>query len=245
MTTRLSYPLTDDDTNGYLSLRDHRRRLMRAKGACCRKVPKCDFHYIAPRTQVPAKPARPYMYFAEGAETLNQKRLLCAGQKIRINDKIYVVLTCYWIGSRPQGKNRWSPLAPFKVLLLPFPLSAGFHYNKIMSARNYVNANVKDIMNPLNPDPLIEKKVCTKLANEITHHVGILVQRHAMNKDWWTKLSIVLSANAKREIEAEETRRALMKRRREANMTRPRPRPPQKTRKQSRPRKRTSHVVCC
>lgn len=97
-----------------LSQKDHRKKLLSQKGAMSRVCRRQEYSYITPRQQFPPKPARPILYIAEGAESVKHTRLLCPGQVICVESKKYLVMTIYWVGSRTQGKGRFSPRSSIK-----------------------------------------------------------------------------------------------------------------------------------
>ena len=146
---------------------------MSQKGAVVRK----DYCYVAPRLQVPPKPARPLLlYFAEGAETAGYpKRLLCPGQQITFSGVHYVVVTLFWIGSRGQGKNKWTPLPPFNVLLLHYPFPKDYDFSQVMDNHEYAIARVSDVLHKETPNPVTNNDVNQSLCKKMTEHSMVLV----------------------------------------------------------------------
>ena len=127
------------------SIRDHRKWLYRQKGAAARKIRKCSGCFIAPRSQIPKVPKRPTFWFAEGAETTTQTRLLCPAQQIQIQGQRFVVAVIYWTGSRKQGDSRFSPRSLLHVLLIRQPMP---DLTKILPAHQYYRAIVTEILSP-------------------------------------------------------------------------------------------------
>ena len=133
------------------------------------------YAYITPRQQFPPKPERPVLYIAEGAESIKHTRLLCPGQVIRVESKKYLVMTIYWVGSRTQGKERFSPRSSMQVLLLSLPLKEKLT-NKIYASIDYCRAEVASLMDTRSPNPVVYQPICQKTVRDVTLHVCSIVR---------------------------------------------------------------------
>ena len=182
------------------SVRDHRKWLLRQKGAFSRCVHKKNYAYIGPRAQYPPSPARPVLWIAEGAETTTKnQRLLCAGRVIKVKQLQYHVVTLYWCGSRGQGVKRWSPRSSLFVLLKPItqtPLSD----EELLNAETYVRADVDDLLHPLSPDPVVNSWVSFKSATKTSLEAVRLINAKATDSEWWETPSIIRTDRRDKEL---------------------------------------------
>lgn len=188
---------------------DHRNFLLRQKGAFTRRVQRKHYSFIGPRVQYPPQPKRPIIYFAEGAETINstssrQQRLLCAGQVVKIQEVKFTVVALFWLGSKPQGKKRFSPRSELFVLLLP-EAKTDF---RITQAKSYYRAEVNDLLNPESEDPIVNQWICRQTAKEINELAVKIIKQKKDDIEWWERSTFVRTVRAQLAAEEEKAKQA-------------------------------------
>ena len=186
-----------------ISQREHRKLIYKRGNCRQRKINKTNFVYIGPRLQYPKSPAKPTLFVAEGAETIQNKRLICPGQFLHICNSEYVVVMVYWCGSKPQGRRRYSARSPFYGLLIQCPFPSPLPAPSKTAEQHYKRIEIAELMDPELSDPIARPHVCQKTVLLMMQHTSEIITKFGCDTQWWERpVLIKTKLRLGREMEA-------------------------------------------